>query len=262
MTLDAEDAVIILKSHDEIATMRRAGRVVANALEAVRAVVRPGVSLRQLDRVGEDVIRGAGGTPSFLGYQPHFASSPFPGSLCLSANEVIVHGIPDRTRLEEGDILSIDCGAVIDGYHADAAITVGVGEIDGKARDLMETTERALWAGIEQARVGNRLSDISHAVGQVGHRAGYGIMKDFGGHGVGRALHEDPSVDNDGKPGRGIRLREGLVIAIEPMFAERSADYELRPDGWALATRDRSRAAHFEHTVAVTADGPQVLTLP
>lgn len=255
--------MIILKSRDEIATMRRAGRVVAQALAAVSTAVRPGVTLRQLDTIAEQVIRGAGGRPSFTGYQPHFAPSPFPGTLCLSVNDVIVHGLPDRTRLEEGDILSVDCGAVIDGYHGDAAVTVGVGEIDGKARDLLETTERALWAGIEQARVGNRLSDVSHAIGQVGHNAGYGIMHhDFGGHGVGRSLHEDPSVDNDGRPGRGPRLREGLVIAIEPMFAEGSGNYDVRPDGWALATRDHSRAAHFEHTVAVTADGPQVLTLP
>jgi methionyl aminopeptidase len=253
--------VIILKSRDEIATMRRAGRLVAQALDAVRERVRPGVTLKQLDRAAEDVIRGGGAEPSFLGYQPHFADSPFPGTLCTSVNDVIVHGIPDATRLEEGDILSVDCGAIVDGYHGDSAVTFAVGEIDGKARDLLEATERALWAGIEQARVGNRLGDIAHAVGQVGHGAGYGIMKDFGGHGVGRSLHEDPSVDNDGQPGRGLRIKAGLVIAIEPMFAEGDGAYSTRPDGWALATRDRSRAAHFEHTIAVTPDGPQVLTL-
>jgi methionyl aminopeptidase len=254
--------VVILKSPDEIATMRRAGRVVAQALDAVGERVRPGVTLKQLDRVAESVIRGAGAVPSFLGYQPHFAPSPFPGTLCLSLNDVIVHGIPDATRLEEGDILSVDCGAIVDGYHGDSAVTFAVGEIDGKARDLLEATQRALWAGIEQARLGNRLGDIAHAVGQVGHGAGYGIMKDFGGHGVGRALHEDPSVDNDGPPARGLRIRAGLVIAIEPMFAEGGdGAYEVRPDGWALATLDHSRAAHFEHTVAVTPDGPEVLTL-
>lgn len=255
------ETVVILKSRDEIATMRRAGRLVAQALDAVREQVRPGVRLEQLDRVAEDVIRGAGGIPSFLGYKPHFAATPFPGTLCVSVNDVIVHGIPDATRLEEGDLLSVDCGAIVDGYHGDSAVTFAVGEVDGKARDLMEATERALWAGIEQARAGNRLSDIGHAVGLVGHGAGYGIMKDFGGHGVGRALHEDPSVDNDGPPGRGLRIRAGLVIAIEPMFAEGDGAYEVRPDGWALATRDHSRAAHFEHTVAVTEDGPQVLTV-
>jgi methionyl aminopeptidase len=254
--------MVILKSPDEIAIMREAGRVVAKALAAVAAAVRPGVSLRELDALGEEVIRDAGAKPSFLGYNPHFASSPFPGTLCLSPNQVIVHGIPDRTVLREGDILSIDCGAIVDGYHGDAAVTVPVGEIDQAARRLLETTERALWAGIEQMRPGGRLSDISHAIGQVAHQAGYGIMPDFGGHGIGRALHEDPSVLNDGRPGRGLRLREGLVLAIEPMFNEGAGDYDIKPDGWALTTRDGSRSAHFEHTVAITPDGPQVLTLP
>lgn len=254
--------MVILKSPDEIAIMREAGRVVAKALAAVAAAVRPGVSLRELDALGEQVIRDAGAKPSFLGYNPHFASSPFPGTLCLSPNQVIVHGIPDRTVLREGDILSIDCGAIVDGYHGDAAITVPVGEIDEAARRLLQTTERALWAGIEQMRPGGRLSDISHAIGQVAHQAGYGIVPDFGGHGIGRALHEDPSVLNDGRPGRGLRLREGLVLAIEPMFNEGAGDCDVKPDGWALITRDGSRSAHFEHTVAITADGPQVLTLP
>jgi methionyl aminopeptidase len=254
--------VVILKSRDEIDTMREAGRVVARTLERVRAAVRPGVTLRELDRLGERTIREAGATPSFLGYLPHFAPTPFPGSLCLSPNDVIVHGIPDGTRLRDGDLLSIDCGAVVDGYHGDAAITVPVGQVDEAARRLLETTERALWAGIEAARAGNRLSDISYAVGRVGHAAGYGIVPDFGGHGIGRVMHEDPSVLNDGRPGRGLRLREGLVLAIEPMFNEGGGAYELKPDGWALVTRDGSRSAHFEHTVAITAAGPQVLTLP
>jgi len=254
--------VVILKSPDEIATMREAGRVVARALAAVAAAVRPGVSLRELDALGEQVIRDAGAKPSFLGYNPHFASSPFPGTLCLSPNQVIVHGIPDRTVLRDGDVLSIDCGAIVDGYHGDAAVTVPVGQIDEAARRLLETTERSLRAGIEQVRPGGRLSDISHAIGQVAHKAGYGIVPDFGGHGIGRALHEDPSVLNDGRPGRGLRLREGLVLAIEPMFNQGSGDYDVKPDGWALVTRDGSRSAHFEHTIAITAAGPLVLTLP
>jgi methionyl aminopeptidase len=253
--------MVILKSRDEIATIRRAGRVVARTLAGVRAAVRPGVSLRELDRLGDRIIRGEGATPSFLGYQPHFASSPFPATLCLSVNDEIVHGIPDDDRLREGDLVSIDCGAIVDGYHGDAAVTVGVGAIDESARRLLEATERGLWAGIEQARVGNRLSDISHAVGQVAHEAGFGVVLDFGGHGIGRVLHEDPQVLNDGPPGRGLRLREGLVLAIEPMFNEGSGDYQLRPDGWTLATRDGSRSAHFEHTVALTPDGPEVLTV-
>jgi methionyl aminopeptidase len=181
--------MVILKSRDEIATMRRAGRVVAHTLERVVAAVRPGVSLRELDQLGARTIAGEGATASFLGYHPRFAPTPFPASLCLSVNEVIVHGIPDGRRLRAGDILSIDCGAVVDGYHADAAVTVGVGEIDPAARRLLETTERALWAGIDQARAGNRLGDISHAVGEVAHDAGYGILADHGGHGVGQLLH-------------------------------------------------------------------------
>jgi methionyl aminopeptidase len=257
-----ERVVVILKSRDEIETMRQAGRVVARTLAAVKDAVRPGVSLRELDALAEDTIRAAGATPSFLGYHPRFAPSPFPGTLCLSPNNVIVHGIPDRYRLRDGDILSIDCGAIVDGYHGDAALTVPVGEIDEEAGRLLETTERGLWAGIDRARPGNRLSDISHAVGQVAHAAGYGIVPDFGGHGIGRVMHEDPSVQNDGRPGRGLRLREGLVLAIEPMFNQGGGAYQIKPDGWALATRDGSRSAHFEHTVAVTADGPEVLTLP
>jgi methionyl aminopeptidase len=253
--------VVILKSRDEIAIMRRAGRVVARTLEQVVAAVRPGRTLKELDAVAAATIKAAGATPSFLGYWPHFAPTPFPGRLCLSPNDVVVHGIPDRTRLRDGDILSIDCGAIVDGYHGDAAVTVGVGDIDDEARRLLEATERALWAGIEQARAGNHLSDISHAVGQIAHAAGYGVMEDFGGHGVGRVLHEDPSVSNDGPPGRGLRLRDGLVLAIEPMFNQGGGAYRVRPDGWALATRDGTRSAHFEHTVAITADGPEVLTL-
>jgi methionyl aminopeptidase len=252
--------VVILKSLREIETMRKAGAVVARALQATREAVRPGVTLAELDELAERLIRGEGAVPSFLGYQPHFADTPFQGTLCLSPNDVIVHGIPDRTRVREGDILSIDCGAIVDGYHADSAVTVPVGEIDDDARRLLEVTERALWAGIEQARPGNRMGDISNAIGSVGEAAGYGIVRDFGGHGVGRALHEAPEVLNYGRPGRGLRLREGLVIALEPMFNEGAHDYILRGDGWALATADGSRSAHFEHTIAVLDSGPEVLT--
>ena len=254
--------MVILKSRNEIETMREAGRVVARTLEAVKAAVRPGVSLRQLDALAEEAIRGEGATPSFTGYHPRFAPSPYPATLCLSPNDVIVHGIPDRYRLREGDLLSVDCGAIVDGYHGDAAVTVPVGEVDEAARRLLDTTRLGLETGIRQARAGNRLSDISHAVGQVAHAAGYGIVPDFGGHGIGRVMHEDPSVLNDGRPGRGLRLREGLVLAIEPMFNEGGGAYTVKPDGWALVTLDGSRSAHFEHTVAITADGPRILTLP
>jgi methionyl aminopeptidase len=254
--------VVILKSRDEIATMRAAGRVVARTLERVAAAVRPGTSLRELDQLAARTIREAGATASFLGYAPAFAPTPFPATLCLSVNDVIVHGIPDGYRLREGDLLSVDCGAVVDGYHADAAVTVGVGRIDAAAARLLAATERALAAGVAQARVGGRLSDISHAVGQVARQAGYGVVPDVGGHGVGRLLHEDPQLPNDGRPGRGLRLREGLVLAIEPMLTEGDGAYQVRPDGWAVATADGSRAAHFEHTVALHPAGPEVLTLP
>jgi methionyl aminopeptidase len=252
--------MVILKSRDEVATIRRAGRVVAATLARVAAAARPGVSLLELDALGAREIRAAGATASFQGYHPRFAPSPFPATLCLSVNDVIVHGIPDATRLRDGDLLSIDCGAVVDGYHADAAVTVAVGAVDGDAERLLATTGRALLAGIGQARVGGRLSDISHAVGRLAHAAGFGVVPDFGGHGVGRLLHEDPELPNDGRPGRGLRLREGLVLAIEPMLAEGGGAYRIRPDGWAVATADGSRAAHFEHTVALSADGPEVLT--
>ena len=253
--------MVILKSRDEIEAIRRAGRVVAKALAAARAAVRPGVTLKELDRLAEQTIRGAGAVPSFTGYKPHFAPYPFPATLCLSVNDAIVHGIPDGYRLREGDLVSIDCGAIVDGYHADSAVTVGVGEVDETAARLMETTERALHAGIAQGRVGNRLTDISHAVGKVAQAEGFGIVPDFGGHGVGQALHEDPQVLNDGPPGRGLRLREGLVLAIEPMFNEGTGDYQLRPDGWTLATADGLRSAHFEHTIAITPNGPELLTV-
>jgi methionyl aminopeptidase len=253
--------VVILKSGDEIDLIRQAGKIVAMTLAEVRAAVRPGVTLRELDRLGEQVIRDHGATPSFLGYKPHFADTPFPATLCLSVNDAIVHGIPDGYRLRDGDVLSVDCGAVVGGYHADAATTVGVGPVDPVAERLMATTERALAAGIGQATAGNKLGDISHAIGEVAKADGFGIVPDFGGHGVGQHLHEDPQVLNDGQAGRGLRLREGLVLALEPMFTAGSGDYVLRADGWTLATADRSVAAHFEHTIAITAEGPEPLTV-
>src|SRR6266487_2923976 len=189
--------------------MREAGRVVAHALEAVTAAVRPGASLSELDVLGEETIRGEGATPSFLGYHPHFAPGPFPGTLCLSPNNVIVHGIPDRYRLREGDLLSIDCGAIIEGYHGDAAVTVPVGEVSDEAAALLKTTEASLRAAIEQIREGNRLSDIGHAVQEVAEAAGYSVVREYVGHGIGQAMHEDPQVPNYGPGGRGPLLRTG-----------------------------------------------------
>ncbi|AUS77998.1 type I methionyl aminopeptidase [Actinoalloteichus sp. AHMU CJ021] len=255
--------MVELKTPGELEAMREAGRVVARALAAVRQHVQPGVHLLELDAIAHTMIRDAGAQPSFLGYRPHFAPTPFPGSICTSVNDVIVHGIPDRSRLAEGDLLSVDCGAVLDGWHGDSAISLVVGEARPEDLELIDNTTRAMEAGILAARVDGRLGDISAAIGAIGRKAGYGILRDFGGHGVGRALHEAPHLPNDGTRGHGPLLRPGLVLAIEPMFtAGGSHDHTTDADGWALRTADGSRAAHVEHTVAVTDDGPVVLTLP
>jgi methionyl aminopeptidase len=247
--------VIIRKSSDEIECMRRAGRVVGHTLSVVVAAAAPGVSLAELDELAAETIRAAGATPSFLGYHG------FPATLCLSPNNWVVHGIPNGTRLVEGDILSIDCGAIVDGYHGDAAVTVPVGQVDPAATLLIETTERSMWAGIAQARPGNRLSDIGHAVEQVAGRQGYGVVREYVGHGIGTEMHEEPQVPNYGRPGRGLKLDAGLVLAIEPMLNEGGAETEVLDDGWTVVTADGRRSAHFEHTVALTPGGPEVLTL-
>ncbi len=253
--------MVILKSPSEITVMREAGRIVARALDAVADAARPGVHLADLDELAADLISTAGAKPSFLGYHPSWAPTPYPAVLCLSVNDAIVHGIPDQRVLAQGDLLSVDCGAHIDGYHGDAAITVAIGEIDEAALRLTTTTSQALAAGIDAARPGARIGDISHAVETVARAAGYGLPHGFGGHGVGRAMHEDPSVPNTGRPRRGMPLREGLVIAIEPMLIEGGDDrHRIHTDGWTVLTADGSRAAHAEHTLAITADGPVVLT--
>lgn len=255
--------MVELKTDAELALMRAAGRVVANALAAVRATVAVGVSLRELDTVAADVIRAAGATSSFLHYHPHFAPTPYPAVICASVNDVIVHGIPDDYRLRDGDLLSVDCGAELRGFHGDSAISMIVGTPSPADEQLVARTEQALAAGIAAAVAGNRLGDVGHAVGVIGRAAGYGIPADFGGHGVGRRMHEDPPVYNEGHPGRGLPLRPGLVIAIEPMFMAGGRDrYRIKPDGWSLCTVDGSRAAHVEHTIAVTENGPVVLTAP
>lgn len=255
--------MVVLKSEAEIATMREAGRIVANTLAAVAAAAQVGVRLIDLDALAAELIASGGAKPSFLNYHPAWAPTPYPGVLCLSVNDVVVHGIPGRQVLAEGDLLSVDCGAYIDGYHGDAAITVAIGEIDEAARRLSDATAEALAAGIAAARVGARIGDISYAVETVARKAGYGLPDGLGGHGVGTAMHEDPPVPNTGEANRGLPLREGLVIAIEPMLIEGGGSRcRTLPDGWSIATADGSRAAHFEHTVAVTADGPVVLTAP
>ena len=247
--------MITRKSPEELDRMRRAGRLVGHTLSTLVGTVRPGVTLLELDALAERVIRGGGGIPSFLGYHG------FPATLCLSPNDWIVHGIPNGYALKEGDILSIDCGAIVEGWHGDAAVTVPVGQVDEAAKGLIETTERAMWAGIAQVRAGNRLSDIGHAVERVAAAPGYGVVREYVGHGIGTRMHEEPQVPNYGRPGRGLRLEAGLALAIEPMVNEGGPESRVLDDGWTVVTRDGSRSAHFEHTVAITPQGPEVLTL-
>jgi methionyl aminopeptidase len=255
--------MVELKSDAALAAMREAGRVVANALAAVRNEAAVGVSLLELDEVARGVLGAAGATSPFLGYRPSFAPVPFPAVICASVNDAVVHGIPDGYRLRDGDLVSIDCGAVLDGWCGDSAISFTVGAARPEDTELIAATRRALEAGIAAAVVGNRIGDIAHAVGKVARAGRYGMPDGYGGHGIGRRMHEDPHVPNEGRPGRGYPLRPGLVLAIEPMLtAGGRDDYATDPDGWTLRTNDGSRAAHIEHTVAVTEDGPRILTLP
>ncbi|MGH4016167.1 MAG: type I methionyl aminopeptidase [Pseudonocardiaceae bacterium] len=254
--------MIELKTSGELDAMRHAGRVVANALAAVRAQADVGVRIRELDDVAATVIAEAGATPSFLNYHPSFAPSPYPAVICASVNDAIVHGIPGQQRLADGDLISIDCGAHLDGWCGDSAISFIVGHPDEADAALIEATEHALHAGIAAARAGQRLGDIGTAIGTVARFAGYGLLSRHGGHGVGRAMHEEPHVPNEGRPGRGLVLRPGLVLALEPMLISGGTDtYRTDSDGWTLRTTDGSRAAHAEHTVAITEDGPRILTL-
>jgi methionyl aminopeptidase len=253
--------MVELKSPGEIEAMRAAGRVVADALAAVRDEAAAGVRLNDLDQVARQVLAEAGATSPFLGYQPSFAHSPFPAVICASVNDAALHGIPGPYRLRDGDLLSVDCGAVLDGWTGDAAVSFTIGTPRPADQRLIKTTETALTAGIDAAQPGGRLGDISAAIGAVARAAGYGLHTDFGGHGVGHTMHESPSVPNDGRPGRGLKLSAGLVIAIEPWFMAGGHDsYRVDDDGWTLRTGDGSRAAHAEHTVAITDDGPRILT--
>src|SRR6201995_4380780 len=241
--------------------MGAAGRVVADILAEAPPVAGPGVTLKELDGVARDILDKAGATSPFLNYHPRFAPVPYPAVICTSVNDAALHGIPDDYRLKDGDLLSVDAGATLDGWVGDAAVSFSVGTpADGDA-ELIAATEAALAAGIAAARPGGRLGDISAAIGQVGRAGGYGISTDLGGHGVGRTMHEDPHIPNRGKAGRGLRLVPGLVLAIEPWFiGGGSDDIYLDADGWTVRTADGSRAAHPAHTLAVTGDGPRILT--
>ena len=254
--------MVEIKTDQALDAMREAGRVVARALAASREAAAVGVTLKDLDEAAHAAIRDAGASSPFLNYHPSFAPTPFPAVICASVNDTIVHGIPGSYRLRDGDLVSIDCGATLDGWTGDAAISFIVGTPRPADLLLIETAEKALAAGIAAATAGARIGDISHAVGSVGRSAHYGIPSGFGGHGIGRHMHEDPHVPNEGRPGRGYRLRHGLALAIEPMLMAGGSDsYVTAPDGWALRTADGSRAAHAEHTVAITDGGPRILTL-
>jgi methionyl aminopeptidase len=248
--------MIVCKSPAELARMRAANQVVADVLVELRGLARPGVTTAELDAFAEARVREAGGVPAFKGYHG------FPATLCISVNEEVIHGIPGPRALQDGEIVSIDLGVVVDGFYGDAAITVPVGSVSRDADTLMRVTEESLYLGIEQARVGNRVSDIGLAVQRHVEAHGFSVVREFVGHGVGRALHEEPQVPNYGPGGRGPRLAEGMTLAIEPMVAMGKAAVKVLGDGWTAITRDRSLAAHFEHTVAVTAAGPVILTTP
>ncbi len=255
------DLFLPVRTATELDAMREAGRVVARALQAVSAAAVPGVRLRELDDIAATCIREAGATPSFLGYAPAWAPTPFNGVTCLSPNDVVVHGRPGPRRLWEGDLLTVDCGAVVDGWNGDAAVTVHVGEAHAADVRLRQATEDALAAGIAAAQPGATLLDVAAAVDAVARAAGYVQLPDHGGHGIGRRMHEPPFVPNQPtREARRHRLQPGNTIAIEPMLHAGTSRYRTRSDGWSIVTADGKRAAHVEHTIAVTDDGPVVLT--
>ncbi len=249
--------MITRKSREQIALMRRAGRVVAEMHEVCIRAAKPGATTLDVDRVAREVIERRGARSNFLGYHG------FPAVVCTSPNDVIVHGIPSATVvLEEGDILSIDCGAIIEGWHADAAVTIPVGQVDEESKRLIQVTRSSLEAAIDQVVEGKQLGDVGAAVEGKAEAAGFTVVREYVGHGIGTAMHEDPQIPNYGPPGKGMRLKEGHVLAIEPMVNAGGPETEVLDDGWAVITRDGRRSAHFEHTIAVTDHGPEVLTLP
>jgi methionyl aminopeptidase len=251
--------VILLKSDQEIALMRRANQIVAEILEALAETVRPGISTDDLDQMAEELIYKKGAKPAFKGYAPR--GVVYPKCLCVSINDEIVHGIPSGRKLKAGDIVSLDFGVVYQGFYGDSARTVAVGKIPERAERLLKVTREALYAGIEQARLGNRLADISCAVQAVAEGAGYSVVEEFAGHGIGRSLHEDPQIPNYFRRGMpNPRLQEGMVLAIEPMVNEGGAELRILDDGWTAVTADGRLSAHFEHSVAITERGPQILS--
>ena len=258
-TLNGGHNGITIKSDRELAHMREAGRVVARTKVRLMEAIRPGVTTAELDRLAEKQIRDMGATPSFKGYTAG-GPTPFPATICASINEEIVHGIPGGRVLREGEVVSVDVGAMVNGFHGDSAFTVGVGEISDEARRLVDTTKESLEAGISRAKAGGRVGDISAAVQQYAESRGYGVVRQYVGHGIGRALHEDPQVPNYGKAGRGPALRPGMTLAIEPMLNLGTWETMQLGDGWTVVTADGELSAHFEDTIAITQNGSEVLT--
>jgi len=251
------DRGVEIKTPEQIAKMRVAGLLVGETLEVLRGAVRPGISTGELDAIAEDNIRSGGGTPSFLGY----GHPPFPASICASVNDEVVHGIPGERVLAEGDVISIDCGAIVDGWHGDAAITVAVGAIPDDVQKLMDVTEGSMWAGFAAARLGGRVTDISYAVEQhVRSHGSYGILEDYTGHGIGSAMHQPPNVPNYGRAGKGPKLELGLALAVEPMVTLGSKNTLVAEDDWTIVTTDGSWSAHFEHSFTLTETGTWILT--
>jgi methionyl aminopeptidase len=247
-------AMIIIKSHREIEQLKRSNTIVAEVFEKLKGMIVPGITTKELDQVAEEYIVLKGARPAFKGYRG------FPATLCISINEEVVHGIPSQRRLKEGDIVSLDVGVDFVGYYGDAAITFSVGEVDPEAKRLLEVTEKALYIGIEKAKVGNRLFDISYAIQGWVESHGFSVVRDFVGHGIGRDLHEEPQIPNFGAPHQGPRLEKGMVFALEPMVNEGTYEVRVLSDGWTVVTADGKRSAHFEHTIAITEDGAEILS--
>ena len=252
---------ITIKSGRELALMRQAGKVVAEAKAHVMEAVKPGITTGELDRIAEDVIRKMGAVPSFKGYAAG-GPIPFTGTICASVNEEIVHGIPGSRKLKDGDIFSVDVGAIVKGFHGDSAFTVGVGDISDEAQRLIDATRESLKQGIAQATAGARIGDIGHAVQKYAEGQGYSVVRKYVGHGIGRALHEEPQVPNYGSPGRGVLIKKGMTLAIEPMLNIGTHETVQLDDGWTVVTADNELSAHFEDTIAITAQGAEILTTP
>ena len=250
---------ITIKSPRELDLMREAGRVVAKAKAAVKEAIKPGATSAEMDALAEEVIRSNGAIPSFKGYKPT-PSMPFPATICFSFNEELVHGIPGNRKIEEGDIVSVDFGAIVEGFHGDSAFTVGVGEISEEAQRLIDVTSQSLCEGIKKAVVGGRLTDISHAVQEYAEDRKFSVVREYVGHGIGRSLHEEPQIPNYGSPGRGPLLKSGMALAIEPMLNVGRKETKVLKDGWTVVTSDGKLSAHFEHTIAITEEGPEILT--